>query len=95
MNEHYVKAWFQSMGNAIAKERTGYQILVTEAEGTLARYESLRRLFSEQHQERGDYYAANLRGTLKNPAASYNSIKSLKDDLDWIIQAAIRRARGE
>lgn len=83
MNVH---GYFQSMGNAIAKEKTGLQIAREDAANALAIWDIISNMkaFSPHCKERGDGVAANLRGTLKNSVASYNSITSLTSDLKWL-----------
>lgn len=80
-----VDGYFMSMGNAIAKERTGIEILRSEAEYMLTIWDRSvsSPAFLPHRKERGEAPAANLRGTLKNTTAPASVIQSLLDDLRW------------
>lgn len=87
-----VDGYFQSMGNAIAKERTGLQILRLDAESALRMWEiqSTMRAFDSHWKERGEPVAANLRGTLKNNMASPRHLESLTNDLRWMTRQGLK-----
>jgi hypothetical protein len=74
--------------------RTPIEIARTEADFALLRLEILKRngmpcsKVAERGMERVEGIAANLRGTLKNPAATAEQIKSLSDDLAWLLRKA-------
>lgn len=86
-----IDGYFQSMGNAIAKERTGLQIIIADGENALTMWGiySTMKSFNPHFRERGEPVAANLRGSLKSSGASPRHIESLTADLRWFTKKGL------